>query len=58
MIGWPNGLKKVYQARRSFAGPDEARRILVDIAKLLELCAILRRIKPGSTANPQCNISK
>jgi len=34
MIGWPNGLKKVYQARRSFAGPDEARRIVVDIAKL------------------------
>src|SRR5262249_21232311 len=22
MIGWPNGLKKVYQVRRSFAGPD------------------------------------
>jgi hypothetical protein len=36
MIGWPNGLKKIYQARRSFAGSDEARRIVVDIAKLLD----------------------
>jgi hypothetical protein len=24
MIGWPNGLKKVYQVRRPFVGPDEA----------------------------------
>jgi hypothetical protein len=22
MIGWPNGLKKVYQVRLSFAGPE------------------------------------
>jgi hypothetical protein len=22
MIGWPNGLKKVYQVRPSFAGPE------------------------------------
>jgi hypothetical protein len=34
MIGWPNGLKKIYQARRSFAGSDEARRIASNIAKL------------------------
>jgi hypothetical protein len=42
MIGWPNGLKKVYQIRPSFAGAergqvahaDEARRIAANIAKL------------------------
>jgi hypothetical protein len=37
MIGWPNGLKKVYQVRRSFAGPDKPRRITANIAKLPEL---------------------
>jgi hypothetical protein len=37
---------------------DEARRIAANIAKLPEQCAILRTIKPGSIASPQCNISK
>jgi hypothetical protein len=39
MIGWPNGLKRVYQVRPSFAGlsaRDEAR-IAANIAKLPEL---------------------
>jgi hypothetical protein len=49
MIGWPNGLKKVYQARRSFAGPDEARRIAANIAKLPSYCAL----EATKTDNPQ-----
>jgi hypothetical protein len=37
---------------------DEARRIAANIDKLPELLWHPRRIKPGSTARLQCNISK
>ena len=36
----------------------EARWIVANIAKLPELVRYPRRITPGSTARPQCNISK
>jgi hypothetical protein len=37
---------------------DEARRIAANIAKLPEPVRYPRRITLGSTAKPQCNISK
>ena len=62
MTGWPNGLKKFCQVRRSFAGPDEPRRTTANITKLPELVRLIlivaatTRLMPhgtAATATPQ-----